>query len=51
MFARLRSIARFALYQLTIITGILLLPVGILARQVGIPFPFHRVIEWFDTDE
>jgi hypothetical protein len=51
MFARLRSTALFALYQLTIVAGILLLPVGMLARQVGIPFPFHRAIRWFDTHE
>jgi hypothetical protein len=51
MFARLRSTALFALYQLTIVTGILLLPVGMLARQVGLPFPFHRAIRRFEAHD
>lgn len=46
MLARLRSIVLFALYQLIIVAGILLLPVGVLAQQVGLPFPFHRAIRW-----
>lgn len=48
MLARLRSIVLFALYQLLIVAGILLLPVGVLVQQVGLPFPFHRAIRWCD---
>lgn len=46
MLARLRSIVLFALYQLLIVTGILLLPVGVLVQQLGLSFPFHRAIQW-----
>lgn len=44
MFERFRSMVLFALYQILIVAGILLLPVGVLAHQVGIPFPFHRAL-------
>ncbi|RRJ30345.1 hypothetical protein [Halocatena pleomorpha] len=44
MFERLRSKVLFALYQVLIVAGILLLPVGMLAQAVGIPFPFHRAL-------
>lgn len=36
--------AVFALYQTSIAAGILLLPVALLARRAGIPFPAHRVV-------
>ncbi len=45
MFAPLRRATLFALYQLSILAGILLLPVAIMARRVGVPFPMHRVME------
>lgn len=51
MYDRVRSTALFAVYQLAIISGIILLPVGILAHQIGIPFPFHRVIQRVDPNE
>lgn len=44
MFERFRSKVIFALYQVLIVAGILLLPVGVLAQQVGVPFPFHRAL-------
>lgn len=47
MFERLWAKVLFALYQVVIVAGILLLPVGILAQQVGIPFPFHRALGQF----
>lgn len=48
MFERFRAKVLFALYQVVIVAGILLLPVGVLAQQVGIPFPFHRALGWLD---
>lgn len=44
MFARLRSLLLLALYQTCLFVGILLLPVALVARRVGIPVPFHRVV-------
>jgi len=35
----------FALYQLTVLVGIALLPVALVARRAGIPLPIHRLIE------
>jgi hypothetical protein len=40
--------AVFALYQMSLLAGILLLPVALAARQVGITLPVHRVIERFN---
>lgn len=39
----------FALYQLTVLFGILLLPVALLARRVGINLPIGEVIERLDS--
>jgi hypothetical protein len=44
MIRRLRSLLLLALYQTCLFLGILLLPVALLARRVGIPFPFHRIV-------
>lgn len=44
MIHRFRSLLLFALYQLCLFAGILLLPVGMLASRAGLPFPFHRVV-------
>ncbi|MFB6173421.1 MAG: hypothetical protein ABEI39_02145 [Halobacteriales archaeon] len=35
----------FALYQLSIAVGLLLLPVAVLARRAGVTIPVHRVVE------
>jgi hypothetical protein len=37
-----------ALYQLTVILGVVLLPVAFVARRAGVPFPFERVIRRLD---
>lgn len=37
--------AAFALYQLTLALGILLMPVAICARRLGVRFPFQRAID------
>jgi len=45
MEARLRRTSLFALYQTSIVLGIALLPVAILARQVGIRLPVGELID------
>jgi hypothetical protein len=44
MLRHLRSLLLFALYQCCLLAGILLLPVGVVASRVGVPFPYHRVV-------
>lgn len=34
-----------ALHQLTVVLGIVLLPIALLARRAGLRLPFHRAIE------
>jgi len=34
----------FALYQLSVVLGIVLLPVALAARRAGVPLPLHRII-------
>ena len=38
----------FALYQLTVLLGIVLLPVALAARRVGVTLPVATVIEQMD---
>jgi hypothetical protein len=35
----------FALYQFSIVLGITLLPVALVAKRAGIPFPIGRLVE------
>lgn len=35
----------FALYQLSLLAGVLLLPVALLVRQVGVDLPLGRVVD------
>ena len=37
--------ALFALYQLSVLLGIVLLPVALIARRAGVMLPIHRVID------
>lgn len=39
----------FALYQLTVMFGILLLPVALVARRLGIQLPIGDLIERLDS--
>jgi len=39
----------FALYQLTVLFGILLLPVALAARRLGITLPVDDLIERLDS--
>ncbi|MCU4719219.1 hypothetical protein [Halapricum hydrolyticum] len=45
MESRLYRATLFALYQLTVLVGIAMLPVALVARQVGIAVPIHRAID------
>jgi hypothetical protein len=44
MIAVLNRLALFALYQTTVVLGILLLPVALLARRAGINLPLGRLV-------
>jgi hypothetical protein len=35
----------FALYQLSLVLGILFLPLALGLRQVGVSLPFHRMVD------
>jgi len=45
MESRLYRVTLFALYQLTVLVGLVTLPIALLARQVGITVPLHRAID------
>lgn len=45
MFQAMHRTATFALYQLTLALGILLMPVALLARRVGVRLPVDRILE------
>lgn len=45
MIAGVSRAVLFGAYQLSIVLGILLLPIAVAFRQIGIPLPIHRVIE------
>jgi hypothetical protein len=44
MESRLYNTTLLALYQLTVLLGIALLPVALAARRVGIELPIHKMI-------
>lgn len=41
----IRSIVLFAIYQLTVLLGIVLLPIAVFARRVGVPLPLGRAVD------
>ena len=45
MFDRTIQLGLFALYQSSLALGLLLLPVALLTRQVGITLPIGRLVE------
>lgn len=45
MISRAYHATLFALYQLCIVIGIVAMPLAIAARQAGLTFPIHRLIE------
>ncbi len=44
MFTWIHRATLFALYQTSVAASILLLPLAILTRQLGVPLPAHRVV-------
>jgi hypothetical protein len=48
MIRSLERAALYALYQLSIAVGILLLPVALALRRGGVTLPVHRVVERLD---
>jgi hypothetical protein len=42
---RIHRVTVFALYQLTLLVGIALLPVAMVARRAGVVLPVHRPVE------
>jgi len=45
MYTRARRTLLMGLHQLTVTTGILLLPVAILARRIGLRLPVRRFVD------
>ena len=41
---RLYRSALFAVYQFTLLLGIVLLPVALVMRQFGVTLPIHRIV-------
>ena len=44
MIARLYATTLFALYQMSVALGIVMLPIALLTRRVGVTPPIHRVV-------
>jgi hypothetical protein len=44
MYTRIHRAILFALYQTSVAVSILLLPLAIATRQVGVTLPVHRVV-------
>ena len=44
MITRLSNVALFALYQTTIALGLLLLPLAVAMKRVGVSIPVHRLL-------
>lgn len=45
MFDRTRRTTLFVAYQLTIMLGILTMPIALALRRVGLTIPLHKVVE------
>lgn len=45
MIATLQELGLFALYQLTVALGILMMPLALLARRAGVNLPVGRLID------
>lgn len=48
MIQALKRAVLFAVYQLSIAIGILLMPVALLLGRAGVTLPIHRVVERLD---
>jgi len=49
MIDRLTRAVTFALYQLTIAFGIVMLPVALLTQHLGVTLPVHRLVQAVET--
>jgi hypothetical protein len=45
MLGTIERIAAFTVYQLSLLLGLLLLPVALVARQGGVTLPFDKLLE------
>lgn len=45
MIALAQRVSLYALYQLSIILGIMLLPFAVLAHHGGVTIPLHRIVD------
>jgi len=45
MHTHLQRATVFVLYQLSLLTGIVLLPIALAMRKVGLDLPVHRVVD------
>ena len=45
MRSHVRRAVVFVLYQLRLLTGIIMLPLAVGVRQLGLTIPVHRVVE------
>ena len=48
MFDSVRHATVFALYQASVAAGIVLLPVALLTRRLGVTPPVHRLVDALD---
>ncbi|MDZ7730761.1 MAG: hypothetical protein U5K37_07330 [Natrialbaceae archaeon] len=46
MISRVKRATLFALYQLSIMIGIIAMPLALATHQVGVSLPVHRLIAW-----
>ncbi|PSP50214.1 hypothetical protein BRC67_09760 [Halobacteriales archaeon QH_3_68_24] len=46
---RLQRATVFVLYQLSLLVGIVLLPMALAMRRIGIVLPVHRVVDRLET--
>ncbi|WP_248516797.1 hypothetical protein [Salinarchaeum laminariae] len=45
MIDRVHRATLFALYQLSIALGIVMLPIALVTNRVGLPLPVHRLVD------
>jgi len=49
MRTRMQRATVFVLYQLSLLAGIVLLPVALAMRRVGVSLPVHRLVDRLET--
>lgn len=48
MYESLQRLTVFAAYQLTVVVGLAMLPLAVLARRAGVTLPLGRLVERMD---